>query len=126
MESCWPRVYWNKKRAIFDKARNPAYDTESSTAHKVDRWLVDGSRTTKIINPASLEMTEVPLVKAMGAGQVAFAVLPKYNLADLNTTGAHAQAGKFQMALMPGETHRTEGLARLYASTKMAADTGQD
>src|SRR5713226_8884172 len=86
-------VYSNKNPSMFDKSLNPTYDTESSTAHKVARWLVDGFRTTKIINAASLEMTEVPLVKAMGAGQVAFAVLPKYNLADLNTTGAHAQAG---------------------------------
>jgi multiple sugar transport system substrate-binding protein len=119
-------VYSNKNPSMFDKSLNPTYDTESSTAHKVARWLVDGFRTTKIINPASLEMTEVPLVKAMGAGQVAFAVLPKYNLADLNTTGAHAQAGKFKMALMPGETHGTEGFVRFYAMTKMAADRGKE
>jgi len=62
----------------------------------------------------------------MGAGQVAFAVLPKYNLADLNTPGAHAQAGKFKMALMPGETHGTVGYVRFYAMTKMAADRGKE
>ncbi len=119
-------VYSNKNPSMFDKSLTPTYDTESSAAHKVARWLVDGFRTTKIINPASLEMTEVPLVKAMGAGQVAFAVLPKYNLADLNTTGAHAQAGKFKMALMPGETHGTVGFVRFYAMTKMAADRGKE
>jgi multiple sugar transport system substrate-binding protein len=119
-------VYSLKDSRMFDPALNPTYDKSSSGAHAVAKWLVDGFRTHKIINPASLETTEVPLVKAMGAGQVAFAVLPKYNLADLNTAGAHAQAGKFKMALMPGETHGTVGFVRFYAMTKMAADRGKD
>src|SRR2546425_1366279 len=110
-------VYSHNNPSMFDKSLAPTYDNESSAAHKVARWLVDGFRTTKIINPASLEMTEVPLVKAMGAGQVAFAVLPKYNLADLNTTGAHAQAAKINIALMPSETHRTHGFAGLYTTS---------
>ncbi len=119
-------VYSQKDSRMFDNTLNPTYDNANSAAHKVAKWLVEGFRTHKIINPASLETTEVPLVKAMGAGQVAFAVLPKYNLADLNTAGAHAQAGKFKMALMPGETHGTVGFVRFYAMTKMAADRGKD
>ncbi|MDQ7843525.1 MAG: sugar ABC transporter substrate-binding protein [Armatimonadota bacterium] len=117
-------VYSYKDYRMFDTNLNPIYDREGSAAHKVAQWLVDGMRKHKIINPASLETTEIPLVKAMGAGQVAFAVLPKYNLADLNTPGAHAQAGKFKFALMPGESHGTVGFVRFYAMTKMAADRG--
>jgi len=119
-------VYSHMNPSMFDTSLTPTYDSDSSAAHKVARWLVDGFRTTKIINPVSLEMSEIPLVRAMGAGQVAFAVLPKYNLADLNTPGAHAQAGKFKMALMPGETHGTVGFVRFYALTKMAADRGKE
>jgi len=119
-------VYSFKSYSMFDASLNPTFDREGSAALKVAQWLVDGMRKHKIINPASLETTEIPLVKAMGAGQVAFAVLPKYNLADLNTPGAHAQAGKFKMALMPGETHGTVGFVRFYAMTKMAADRGKD
>ncbi|MDR7520806.1 MAG: extracellular solute-binding protein, partial [Armatimonadota bacterium] len=119
-------VYSYKNYQMFDANLNPIFDREGTAAHKVAQWLVDGMRVHKIINPASLETTEIPLVKAMGAGQVAFAVLPKYNLADLNTPGAHAQAGKFKMALMPGETHGTVGFVRFYAMTKMAADRGPE
>jgi multiple sugar transport system substrate-binding protein len=119
-------VYSHKNPSMFDSSLNPTYDTESSAAHKVAQWLADGMNKSKIINPASLESDETTLVKAMGAGKVAFAVLPKYNLADLNTAGAHAQAGKFKMALMPGETHGTVGFVRFYAMTKMAADRGKD
>lgn len=118
-------VYSYKNYQMFDANLNPIFDREGTAAHKVAQWLVDGMRKHKIVNPASLETTEIPLVKAMGAGQVAFAVLPKYNLADLNTPGAHAQAGKFKMALMPGETHGTVGFVRFYAMTKMAADRGK-
>lgn len=119
-------AYSFKNSRMFDGNLNPVFDQPESAAAKVAQWLVDGMRTHKIINPASLETTEVPLVKAMGAGQVAFAVLPKYNLADLNTPGAHAQAGKFKMALMPGETHGTVGFVRFYAMTKMGADRGKE
>src|SRR3972149_6973395 len=119
-------AYSFKDYRMFDDSLNAVFDKDGSAAHKVAQWLADGMRKHKIINPASLETTEIPLVKAMGAGQVAFAVLPKYNLADLNTPGAHAQAGKFKMALMPGETHGTVGFVRFYAMTKMAADRGTD
>jgi multiple sugar transport system substrate-binding protein len=71
-------------------------------------------------------MAEIDVVKAMTAGKNAFTILVKYNLAELNNPAASKLAGKFKMALMPGDTHETVGTARFYSLTKMAVDRGPE
>jgi multiple sugar transport system substrate-binding protein len=66
-----------------------------------------------------LEVAEPDVVKTMGAGQHLYTVLAKYNLAELNG-GVHDQAGNFELALMPGESHSTVGFVRFYSLTKDA------
>ena len=119
-------VYSYKDYKMFDDKLNPIFDKEGTAAHEVAQWLVDGMQKHKIVNPASLETTEIPLVKAFGAGHVAFVILPKYCLAELQTPGAHPLSGQFRMALMPGETHGTLGFVRFYCMTKTGVDRGKD
>lgn len=119
-------VYSLKNGHLFDKALNPVFAQSGSAAEKTLTWIRDSLRTTKIMDPNSLQMAEIDVVKAMTAGKNAFTILVKYNLAELNNPAASKLAGKFKMALMPGDTHETVGTARFYSLTKMAVDRGTE
>jgi multiple sugar transport system substrate-binding protein len=109
--------------SLFDDEANPVFSEPGSDAERVLQWLSDARNTWKISDPASLEMAEPDVVKAMGAGRHAFTVLAKYNLAELNV-GQHKQKGNFKMALMPGKEHSTVGFVRFYSLGKGAVDQG--
>lgn len=117
-------VYSLKNGSLFDRDLNPVFAQPGSAAEKIMTWIRDSLRTTKIMDPNSLQMAEIDVVKAMTAGKNAFTILVKYNLAELNNPAASKLAGKFKMALMPGDTHETVGTARFYSLTKMAVDRG--
>lgn len=119
-------VYSLKNGSLFDKELNPVFAQSGSAAEKTMTWIRDSLRTTKIMDPNSLQMAEIDVVKAMTAGKNAFTILVKYNLAELNNPAASKLAGKFKMALMPGDTHETVGTARFYSLTKMAVDRGPE
>jgi multiple sugar transport system substrate-binding protein len=109
--------------SLFDGENNPVFNKRGSQAEKVLQWLSDARNKSRISDPASLEMAEPDVVKAMGAGRHAFTVLAKYNLAELNA-GQHKQKGNFRMALMPGKEHSTVGFVRFYSLAKGAVDQG--
>jgi multiple sugar transport system substrate-binding protein len=109
--------------SLFDDEHNPLFTKQGSEAGRVLQWLANARNTWKISDPASLEMAEPDVVKAMGAGRHAFTVLAKYNLAELNA-GQHKQKGNFRMALMPGKDHSTVGFVRFYSLGKGAVDQG--
>ncbi len=110
---------------MFDENNNPVFNQPGSEAEQVLQWLYDAINTWEIMDPAALEVAEPDVVKTMGAGQHLYTVLAKYNLAELNG-GAHDQAGNFELALMPGETHSTVGFVRFYSLTKDAVDAGPE
>jgi multiple sugar transport system substrate-binding protein len=109
--------------SMFDDEDNPVFNEAGSEAEQVLAWLADARNTSKISDPAALEMAEPDVVKAMGAGRHAFTVLAKYNLAELNA-GQHKEKGNFRMALMPGSQHSTVGFVRFYSLAKGAVDQG--
>jgi multiple sugar transport system substrate-binding protein len=109
--------------SLFDDENNVVFTKPGSEAEKVFQFLADARNTSKISDPASLEMAEPDVVKAMGAGRHAFTVLAKYNLAELNL-GQHKEKGNFKMALMPGREHSTVGFVRFYSLGKGAVDQG--
>ena len=110
---------------MFDGDDNPVFNKPNSPAEQTLQWLHNAMTRWKIFNPASPESAEPDVVKTMGAGNSAFTVLAKYNLAELNL-GQHKERGKFRMALMPGGAHSTVGFVRFYAMSKNAADRGDD
>jgi multiple sugar transport system substrate-binding protein len=109
--------------SMFDDENNPVFNEAGSEAEQVLTFLADARNTSKISDPAALEMAEPDVVKAMGAGRHAFTVLAKYNLAELNA-GQHKEKGNFKMALMPGSQHSTVGFVRFYSLGKGAVDQG--
>jgi multiple sugar transport system substrate-binding protein len=109
--------------SLFDDENAPVFNKPGSEAERVLQWLSDARNTSRISDPASLEMAEPDVVKAMGAGRHAFTVLAKYNLAELNA-GQHKQRGNFKMALMPGKEHSTVGFVRFYSLGKGAVEQG--
>jgi multiple sugar transport system substrate-binding protein len=110
---------------MFDKNDNPVFNRPGSPAQQTLQWLRDAMKKWKIFNPAAPESAEPDIVKTMGAGNSAFTVLAKYNLAELNL-GQHKERGHFRMALMPGTSHSTVGFVRFYAMSDHAADRGDD
>jgi multiple sugar transport system substrate-binding protein len=109
--------------SMFDDENNAVFNEPGSEAENVLQFLADARNTSKISDPAALEMAEPDVVKAMGAGRHAFTVLAKYNLAELNL-GQHKEKGNFKMALMPGSEHSTVGFVRFYSLGKGAVDQG--
>jgi multiple sugar transport system substrate-binding protein len=107
------------------EGENPAFARPGGEAEKSLQWLVDARQKHKVMDPASLEVSEPDVVKTMGAGKHAFTVLAKYNLADLNQ-GNHTEKGNFKTALMPGSSHETVGFVRFYALSSAAAKAGGD
>ncbi len=110
--------------SMFDEDNNPVFNESGSEAEQVLQWLRD-MREQKLSDPSSLEVAEPDVVKTMGAGQHAFTVLAKYNLAELNL-GQHKEKGNFKLALMPGSEHSTVGFVRFYSLTKGAVDQGEN
>jgi len=117
-------MVYSRGGSLFDEENNPVFNQPGSEAEQALQWLYDAINVNQVMDPAALEVGEPDVVKTMGAGENLYTVLAKYNLAELNG-GAHEQAGNFQLALMPGETHSTVGFVRFYALTRDAVAEGQ-
>jgi multiple sugar transport system substrate-binding protein len=112
-------MVYSRGGSMFDENNDPVFNEPGSAAEQTLQWLHDAIHTWQIMDPAALEVAEPDVVKTMGAGQHLYTVLAKYNLAELNG-GVHDQAGNFELALMPGESHSTVGFVRFYSLTKDA------
>lgn len=79
----------------------------------------------RVVPSEAVNASEDDVLEAFGQGQHAFAILPTYRLRFLNNPARFAQAGNFQLALMPngGDAtgHETCGWVRMYALTSAAA-----
>lgn len=111
---------------LFDENLDTVFDTPGSPFIEHLNWLVDGIHKHNIINPDYLQSHETVVQKKLGAGEGVFTTLAKYNLAAMNTPGAHELAGQFRMSVMPGKTHECYGFAKMYNITKMCVDRGDD
>jgi multiple sugar transport system substrate-binding protein len=110
---------------MFDENDEPVFNEPGSEAETALQWLADARNEQEILDPASVEVAEPDVVKTTGAGQAAFTVMAKYNLAELNL-GNHEQKGNFKMALMPGSTHSTVGFVRFYALSAATVEEGEE
>lgn len=126
IESFTALVFAQQNGTMFDKALNPAFKAPGSAAEKVVAWATDAFRTKKILGPTSLQAMNIDMIKALQAGAATFGVIPSYSLAVLNDPGQTQQAGKFKIALMPGESHATVGFIRFYAISSQVPKRGKD
>jgi multiple sugar transport system substrate-binding protein len=109
--------------ALFDENNNPTFNSEGSAAYEAIEWLREAYEAG-ILDPASLQTTEIPQVQSMQAGAHTFTILPQYNMAELNNPGSGDYVGSFMIGLMPGDSHATVGYVRFYAMTPEAEQMG--
>lgn len=110
--------------ALFDENNQPTFAAEGSAAFQAIEWLRE-AYDAGILDPASLQTAEIDQVKSMQAGAHTFTILPQYNMAELNKPESGDFAGKFKIALMPGDSHSTVGYVRFYAMTPEAKNMGE-
>jgi multiple sugar transport system substrate-binding protein len=126
IESFTSLVFAQRDGSLFDKSLTPVFRNPGSAAERVVSWAADGFQTKKIIGPTSLQAMNIDMIKALQAGAATYGVIPSYSLAQLNDPGQTKDAGKFKMALMPGETHATVGFIRFYAISAQVPKRGKD
>lgn len=120
-------IYSFEPDSMFDDNLNPIFNKEGSAAYKALDWLNKALNEWKIMDPASLTLKEIDAYKSMEAGNGAFQVTEKYELADLNTPGTGRDwAGQFDLVLMPGESHYTNGTSKFYGLTADAVQRGPE
>lgn len=87
------------------------------------KWVQAAIHDHKIVSPGAVSTQEIACLKAFGAGQHAFGVIPRYRIRPLNNPAESQVPGKVRMALMPkggtGE-HNTCGWVRFYGMTPEA------
>jgi multiple sugar transport system substrate-binding protein len=117
-------VYSHGGRFTNDKGDSVMQDPKGGAVAGL-QWIVDAVQKDKIVSPACVETGELAGLKAFGAGQFAFCLLPKYRLRTLNDPAQSQIAGKAQIALMPkggaNGTNATVGWMRFYGMTPRAA-----
>ncbi len=115
----WAYVYASQVN-LFDDDANPILQ-DDPRAEKLLQWLVDGIHKHKIIDSKTIEMNTNMARDAMGAGQVAFTGVPKYDLQRLNDPKLSQVVGKIKMMPYPTlepNLNGTVGWTRMYSLTK--------
>lgn len=110
--------------AFTDAAGKAVMQDPKKGAVPALRFVVDAVRKHKIVSPACVETGELAGLKALSAGNHAFAILPKYRLRVLNDPAQSKVAGKIKQALMPmGQdgSHATVGWMRFHGMSAQTA-----
>jgi multiple sugar transport system substrate-binding protein len=126
IESFTALVFAQRNGSLFDTDLNPVFKTPGSAAEKVVMWAADALGSKKILSPTSLQATNMDQIKTLQSGAATFGIIPSYALAVLNDPGQTQQAGKFKIALMPGESRATVGFIRFYAISSQVPRRGKD
>ncbi|MEJ3654170.1 sugar ABC transporter substrate-binding protein [Actinomycetes bacterium KLBMP 9759] len=118
----WALVY-SSGGLLFSDDMKPVMNGADPVAGQAFEWLHRAANQSRIVDPASLQLTPVPLDNAMKAGQYAFNFGARYALRDYNDPARSQQAGKLKLAPIPsldGTLKGTVGTTRMYC---LAADT---
>lgn len=109
---------------FIDPAGAPVMAEPGRGAVETAAWIRDAIHKHKIISPGAIETPDINALKAFGAGQHAFYIVPTYRLRALNDPSQAAAAGKIRPALMPRGPHATAnatcGWIRFYGLTPSA------
>jgi len=106
----------------FDENGDPLFEDPNGPIGQQLKWLADAYKEGLV----ALLPHETDVVKQLNTGKSVYTVLWNYNMAELNNPAASPLAGQFKIALMPGATHETQGMAKMYGLTKMAVDRGPE
>jgi multiple sugar transport system substrate-binding protein len=113
-------VFSNGGRFVDDKGA-PVMAEPGRGAVETAAWIRDAIHTHKIVSPGAVETPEINGLRAMGAGQHAFGIVPTYRLRALNDPSQAPAAGKIRPTLMPRGARATAsatcGWIRFYGMT---------
>jgi len=111
-------------RFVDDEGNAVMNDPDGGVAAAL-RWMHDAVQVHEIVSPAAVSTQEIDGLRAFGAGQHAFGIIPRYRIKPLNDPEQSQISGHVRLALMPrgGETgeHATCGWVRHYALSSTAA-----
>jgi len=110
-------------RFVDDAGKSVMQDPKGGVAAAL-RWIHEAIHTHKIVSPAATNTQEIAGLKAFGAGQHAFGIIPRYRIRPLNSPSESQVAGKVRIALMPkggpNGQHATCGWVRFYGLSASA------
>ncbi|RQU38948.1 extracellular solute-binding protein [Burkholderia cenocepacia] len=116
-------VFSNGGRFVDDRG-HAVLDDPSRGAVSTLQWLTDAVNKHKIVSPACVELGELNGLKAVAAGNHAFALLPRYRIEALNDPRQSKVAGQIRQGLMPAGpkgSHATVAWMRMHAMSAAAA-----
>lgn len=89
------------------------------------KWVQEAIHTHGIVSPGAVSTQEIAGLKAFGAGQHAFGIIPRYRIRPLNNPEESQVPGKVRLALMPSGpegNHNTCGWVRFWGVTPEALE----
>lgn len=111
----WTLLYGSEAKLFTDDLNpNAAGD---AAVREVFAWIRRATVETKVIDPASLQQTPVPLDNAFMAGQYAFTIGARYAVRKFNDPAVSKAAGKVKLGYVPsldGRRLGTAGNTRMY------------
>jgi len=110
-------------RFVGDDGKAVMQDADGGVAAALT-WVREAVQTHKIVSPAATTTQEIAGLKAFGAGEHAFGIIPRYRVRPLNSPAESQVAGHVRMAMMPkggtsGE-NATCGWIRFFGMTPAA------
>jgi multiple sugar transport system substrate-binding protein len=106
----------------FDENFDPLFEDPAGPMGQQLQWMVDNYDAGLV----TYIPHETDVQTQLNTGKTIYTVLWNYNLAALNSAGTSPLAGQYTIGLMPGATHETQGMAKMYNMTQMAVDRGQE
>ncbi|MDH7487559.1 MAG: extracellular solute-binding protein [Anaerolineae bacterium] len=106
----------------FDENFDPVFEDPAGPLGQQLQWMVDNYKAGLV----TYLPHETEVQKQLNTGKTIYCVLWNYNIAALNSPDVSPLAGQYDVALMPGATHETQGMAKMYNMTKMAVDRGAE
>jgi len=106
---------------LFDDQLNPVMNTAGAKVKEVLAWLQHATFTSKVIDPASLQMVSAAIDPAMMEGRYAYTIGARYSLSMYNDAAKSKSAGKMKMGMVPsldGTTLGTVSHTRMYCLAK--------
>lgn len=109
---------------FFDDNLDPTFTEEGSTLHEHIEW-VQTAFEEDLIDPESLQRDGVVNGQAMMAGTQTYTLGRASGMAQWQSPEESAEAGNFELAVMPGETGETLGFVRFYGVTSRVPERGE-
>nr|WP_042193218.1 extracellular solute-binding protein [Kibdelosporangium sp. MJ126-NF4]CEL20639.1 extracellular solute-binding protein, family 1 [Kibdelosporangium sp. MJ126-NF4]CTQ89551.1 extracellular solute-binding protein, family 1 [Kibdelosporangium sp. MJ126-NF4] len=117
LSDTWASWVWTLLHGSGEYMFTDDFKPSMAGARGIFDWIHKAATVSKVIDPASLQLTPVPLDNAMMASQYAFTLGPRYALRMYNDPAKSKQAGMLKLAPVPsldGTMKGTVSSTRMY------------